>query len=144
VITRDFKPGDEAVVKEIHAQQNLGYPMIDLSSPLVVAKAVCEDGGQIVGAAAIKLEAETYLFIRPDAPAVVKWDAIRLLQRRIVKQAVALGLEQLVAYVPNSLRGFFRRLSTLGWIRQSEGWTPWCLFLSNHKERSNAVSSQPS
>jgi len=91
-----------------------------------VAKVVCEDQGRIVGATALKIEAETYLWVRPDASPAVKWDAIRLMQANIARQAFRLGIEQMVAYVPRCVERFFsKRLLRLGWNPSRDGWRAW-------------------
>lgn len=133
---RNYHPSDKPLIAEIHAEQQLDYRMIDLDNPWVVAASVCEEDGKIMGAAVLKMEAETYLFIRPNAPAAVKWDAVRLLQRHLLRQAIALGIEQLVAYVPSCVKQFAKRLTALGWTPQRDGWCPWS-FSVPHQDSKN-------
>lgn len=125
LIVRDYKPQDRIAIEAIHAAQDLDYRMLDLSSPLVVAKSVCEENGVVVGATVLKIEAETYLFLTPGAAPALKWDAVRLMQQHIIKQAIALGIDQLVAYVPACIKTFSKRLRKLGWACQRDGWVPW-------------------
>jgi hypothetical protein len=121
---RDYTDADREHISAIHAEQGLDYQMLDLNSPLVFAKSVCVENGQIIGATFLKVEAETYLVMKSDVAPALKWDAIRLMQLDIVKQAIKYGITQLVAYIPDCIR-FNKRLSMLGWKKQRDGWTPW-------------------
>lgn len=126
MIVRAYKDGDAEKIAAIHEAQGLDYHMIDLTSPLVVAKNICEDNGEVIAATALKIQAETYLWMSPHCDPRVKWDAIRLMQRDIVRQAMRLGLEQLVSYVPECVGKFFaKRMKSLKWNRPRDGWTPW-------------------
>ncbi|MDR5729445.1 MAG: hypothetical protein RB191_18685 [Terriglobia bacterium] len=122
--TRAITVGDRTAIAEIHRRMGLDYRMPDLDAPMVYAGTLCEENGKIVGATILKMQAETYLWISPEAGPTQKWDAIRLMQRDILRQAIGLGIEQLVAYVPNCVR-FSRRLLRLGWERQRDGWRAW-------------------
>lgn len=126
--TREFQDGDKERIEAIHQAGGLDYRMPDLDSKMVVAKAVCEDAGQMVGAIALKLQAETYIWLQPHASPRVKWDAIRLLQAEILRQAMRAGIEQLVAYVPDCIGKFFgKRMRSLKWTQARDGWQAWAL-----------------
>ena len=122
---RGYQAGDARSVYAIHAAMGLDYRMPNLDSPLVAAT-VCEDNGKLLAAGALKIEAEVYLWVDPCASPAAKWDAIRLIHMELVRRAVSLGLEQLVAYVPECVQKFFRkRLTMLRWAQARDGWKPW-------------------
>lgn len=104
----------------------LDYKLPDLTGKMISAKTVCEHDGQVVAASALKMQAEAYLWVAPDLNPALKWDAIRMMQREILKQAMKIGIEQLVAYVPDCLR-FGKRLKKLNWEQARAGWTAWVL-----------------
>jgi hypothetical protein len=123
---RGYSSEDKQGIAAIHAEMGLDYKMIDLESPLVQLKTVIEMDGEIVAAAAGKMEPEIYLWLRPGCSPAVKWDAIRMIHRELVRQAVKMGFEQLVCYVPDCVGKFFgKRMKMLRWERQRDGWRAW-------------------
>ena len=123
---RGFQKADQGKIAEIHAQMGLDYKMPDLTAKIVRVKAVAEHDGQVIAAAIGKIEPEIYLWMRPGVHPAMKWDAIRLLQQDLIRQAVKLGFEQLVCYVPSCIgRLFSKRLLRLGWSPSRDGWKPW-------------------
>lgn len=122
---RTYKDSDAERIGAIHEAMGLDYRMIDLSSPSVIGCEICEKDGQMVGAIALKQQAETYLWLDPAAQPAVKWLAIKMLQREIAKSALRIGIEQLVAYLPDCIGArFMKRVVTLGWEKPRDGWTP--------------------
>jgi hypothetical protein len=122
---REYQARDAQGVSAIHAAMGLDYRLPNLDSPLVAAT-VCEDNGKLLAAGALKIEAEVYLWVDPNASPAAKWDAVRLIHRELVRKAVSLGLEQLVAYVPECVQKFFcKRLRMLRWAQARDGWKPW-------------------
>ncbi len=127
---RPFKAEDQARIAEIHGEMGLDYLMPDLSSDLVKVCSVVEHDGEIVGAVAGKIQPEIYLWLAPGQHPAAKWDAIRLMQRDLIQQAVKLGFEQLVCYVPECVGKFFaKRMLRLHWNPIRDGWKPWCYEL---------------
>jgi hypothetical protein len=89
-------------------------------------KTIVEQDGEIIAAGALKVQAEAYLWVKPGANPAAKWDAIRLMQREVMQQALRMGLEHVVAYVPQCVGRFFaRRMKMLRWSQQRDGWAPW-------------------
>jgi hypothetical protein len=123
--TREMKKGDQDAIEMIHRKSGIDYQMPDLSGNLVTAVTICEHEDEIVGAIALKIQPETYLWIKPDLDPRLKWDAIRIMQKDILKQAVMLGYRELVAYPPDCVKKFFKRMITLGWRLPRDGWTTW-------------------
>lgn len=121
---RPYRKADAARIAEIHASMGLDYQFPDLQGKLVKVRAVCEHEGEIIVAAALKIEPETFLWVSQDAHPAAKWDAIRLIHRELVRQAIRLGFEQLVCYVPSCVR-FSKRLIRLGWNPCRDEWKPW-------------------
>lgn len=125
---RVMESRDVRGVEQMHEDMGLDYQMIDLES--VPAKAICEHDGKMVGAIALKLQAETYLWLEKSASPREKWDAIRMLQKEIVRQAVRIGIGQLVAYVPDCVGCLFaKRMKMLKWMQARDGWRAWTLEL---------------
>ena len=123
---REFRKGDQERIGAIHAGMGLDYRMPDLKGRLMRAKSVVEHDGRVIAAAALKIDPEAYLWVAPDAPPAVKWDAIRLLQRELARKAVRLGFERAVCYVPQCVGRFFaKRMLRLGWNPSRDGWKPW-------------------
>jgi hypothetical protein len=133
VRVRDYTPEDRKAITAIHKSQGLDYRMIDLTNPWVIVPSVCTtDDGEIIGAVVLKMEPEAYLFLRPDANPQIKWDAIRLMQRHTLPKLIAAKIDQIVAYVPDTVKSFAKRLSQLGWLPQRSGWTPWSYSVSSN------------
>ena len=129
--TRVLKPEDQPLIAVIHAEMGLDYKMPTLAAPMVKAVSVCEENGVIIGASALKFQAETYLWLKPGIAPAEKWDAIRMMMRDLVKQAISLGVEQMVAFVPDTIeKSFFKRLIKLGFVRQRDGWRAWSFEVS--------------
>ena len=128
MMVRPFKDSDQGEIAAIHAAMGLDYRMPDLNAKMVKVRSVVEDQGEIIAASALKMQAETFLWVKPKISPAAKWDAIRMLQIDVLRQAAKLGIEQLVAYVPDYVGIFFsKRLKMLKWCRSRDGWTAWSL-----------------
>lgn len=122
---RSYTDDDNPKVRAMHAAMGLDYRLPDLNSPMVPDCQVCEQDGRVVAVAALKLEAETYLWVDPNAAPAEKWLAIRMLMKVLARNALAMGIEQMVSYVPACLKSrFIKRMLTLGWEKPRDGWTP--------------------
>jgi hypothetical protein len=123
---RGIQDGDQRRIADIHAEMGLNYKMPRLDGPLLAGTVVIEHEGEVIAAGALKVEPETFLWVKQDISPIEKWDAIRLIQRDLVRQAVALGFEQMVAYVPDCVGKFFgKRLKMLRWAQARDGWRAW-------------------
>jgi hypothetical protein len=126
MLVRDARPQDIEQIAAIHAAMGMDYQMPNLESPLFLIQKVAEADGKIIAASALKLEAETYLWIAPELSAREKVDAMYGMQPQLIAEAWAKGLDNVVAWIPEDVeKKFRRRLETLGWQRDREGWHSW-------------------
>lgn len=123
---RDFNENDRAQIERIHAHMGMDYRLPDISSPLMVARKCVTVDEEIVAACALRIEAETMLWVRPDIDPRAKIVAIRALNHEILSAAWKMGLTSLVAWIPETVESKFRRrLNELGWKRDRSGWHSW-------------------
>lgn len=113
-------------VKAIHEASGFDYQMPDLTSPLfVVTLAAVDDSGKLLGAGALKLQAETYLWLDKNQSTRVRLEVVLSLGKALAAAAWRVGLDCMVAYLPPSLPKSFKRvLSFLGW-NAARSWEPW-------------------
>jgi hypothetical protein len=105
-----------------------------LGNPLFLTKLVLgrEEGGTgIAGAALLRLTAEAYLLLDPEAGSPrEKWQWMLGLHEATRRDALARGLEDVHAWLPPEIaKKFGKRLTRLGWVRDDE-WTPYCKRLT--------------
>ena len=132
---REYKESDLAQLKAIHASQGFDYAFPDLSNPLFVTKQVLTDSDEkIVGAAFLRLTAETYLLLDPKAGSRrERWHSLVTLHAATHRDAWQRGLEDVHAWLPPPIaKKFGRHLQRLGWIRD-DAWTPYCKKLDATK-----------
>ena len=125
---REYNESDLSQLKGIHASQGFDYPFPDLDNPLFVTKLVLTDGDEkILGAALLRLTAETYLLLDPKAgPPRERWQSLLTLHTATHRDAWQRGLEDVHAWLPPRIaKKFGRRLQRLGWIRD-DTYTPYC------------------
>lgn len=120
-------PGDFDAVRRLHEKSGFDYIMPDLASPLFVVKYAAKDPeGRVLGAAGLRVQAETYLWLDPDLPVRVRYRVVLQLSRVVTAEAWRVGLDCLAAWLPPSLPRSFRRLLVkLGWGRDRDGWDSW-------------------
>lgn len=130
---RTYQPEDKEAVERIHNHMEMDYKFPDLDSPLFHVKQCLEVDGEIAAACALRIEAETMLWVRPDLDPRSKAVAIWMLQKSILKEAWNAGLTCLVAWIPKTVeKKFRRRLLQLGWQRDREGWHSWSRQITEH------------
>jgi len=127
---RAYEESDLGALRAIHARQGFGYVFPDLANPLFLTKLVLgrEEGGKgIAGAALLRLTAEAYLLLDPEAGSPrEKWQWLLGLHEATRRDALARGLEDVHAWLPPAIaQKFGKRLTKLGWVRDDE-WTPYC------------------
>ena len=147
---REYSLGDLNELMRIHAAQNFPYAFPDLRNPLFVAKIVLTgaDGNEspgphsetcsspakerILGAALLRLTAEAYLLLDPEAGTPKqRWRSLLLLHEAARRNAWRSGLEDVHAWLPPRIaKQFGRRMVQLGWQRD-DGWTPYCKKLGD-------------
>ncbi len=139
---REYAEADLEALQRIHARQGFDYPFPDLRDPLFVSKLVIvgEDGdgetggGEgkgIAGAALLRLTAEAYLLLDPQAgSARERWDWLMALHGASEQDAWRRGLEDVHAWLPPQIaEKFGKRLTRLGWLRDDR-FTPYCKRLN--------------
>src|SRR5258708_37607275 len=108
---RAYEESDLEALRAIHARQGFGYAFPDLGDPLFLTKLVLgrEEGGKgIAGAALLRLTAEAYLLLDPDAGSPrEKWEYLMALHETTRRDAVVRGLEDVHAWLPAAIAGKF-------------------------------------
>jgi hypothetical protein len=140
VLVRAYEKCDLEDLQRIHAAQGFGYAFPDLSNPLFLTKLVLggdrqrgsgatgsETGQGIIGAALLRLTAEAYLLLDPQAGTPrERWESLLTVHTATEQEAKRRGLEDVHAWLPPEIaRKFGKRLTRLGWIRD-DTWTPYC------------------
>jgi hypothetical protein len=136
---REYTEGDLDALRAIHATQGFDYTLPDLSNPLFVTKLVLTreniaPGGAatpraetILGAALLRLTAEAYLLLDPQAGTPrERWQWLLALHAATERDAWQRGLEDVHAWLPPPItKKFGKRMERLGWVRD-DAWTPFC------------------
>jgi len=151
---RPYRDADLADLRRIHASQGFSYPFPDLANPLFMTKlvltgensgreVVAEEtsftaapagiesanfpAGRIFGAALLRLTAEAYLLLDPQAGTPrERWQWLLALHAATENDAIHRGLEDVHAWLPPQISAKFgKRLTRLGWLRD-DTWIPYC------------------
>ena len=144
---REYRESDLAALRAIHAAQGFHYPLPDLSNPLFVTKLILSEAEaneespgaktdppqqeKIIGAALLRLTAEAYLLLDPEAStARDRWQWLLQLHAAAERDAWQRGLEDVHAWLPPPIaQKFGKRITQLGWNRD-DTWTPYCKRLA--------------
>jgi hypothetical protein len=147
---REYTEHDLRALQAIHSAQGFEYTLPDLSNPLFVTKLVLADGldakgndageeirasnsqtGKILGAALLRLTAEAYLLLDPNAGTPrQRWQWLLALHAAAERDAWQRGLEDVHAWLPPPIaKRFGKRIERLGWLRD-DTWTPYCKRLA--------------
>ncbi len=146
MLVREYRKSDLAALRAIHASQGFAYPLPDLSNPLFVTKLILSDADKenesegeenaaaqekIIGAALLRLTAEAYLLLDPNAGTPRdRWQWLLQLHAATERDAWQRGLEDVHAWLPPPIaRKFGKRIAQLGWNRD-DSWTPYCKRLA--------------
>ena len=134
---RTFDDCDLQHLHRIHTAQGFQYQFPDLQNPLFLTKLVLVSDEQsreeaanaprIVGAALLRLTAEAYLLLDPQAGTPrQRWQWLLALHAATKQEAAQRGLEDVHAWLPPQIAvKFGKRLTRLGWLRD-DAWTPYC------------------
>jgi hypothetical protein len=139
MLIREYQESDLAALRAIHAAQGFDYKLPDLSNPLFVTKLVLTGENvapvgataardeTILGAALLRLTAEAYLLLDPQAGTPrERWQRLLALHAATERDAWQRGLEDVHAWLPPPItRKFGKRMERLGWVRD-DAWTPYC------------------
>lgn len=142
-VVRDYRPEDLPQIKAIHESVGLDYKMPEIGLPIFFIKKVIVLGDEVVAASVLRVEAETYLWLKRGdwADSEDKLLTLKLLQEEVLDAAWKLGVPNVVAWVPRHVERFFAKdMQTLGWSRDREGWISW----SRPTEPKNESSAVPS
>ncbi|MGB6959142.1 MAG: hypothetical protein WA829_07270 [Candidatus Acidiferrum sp.] len=144
---REYTEGDLAALRAIHAAQGFDYPLPNLRNPLFVTKLILSEAEgneeshpsakteqpqeKIIGAALLRLTAEAYLLLDPNAGTPrQRWQWLLQLHAATEHDAWQRGLEDVHAWLPPPIaRTFGKRIAHLGWNRD-DAWTPYCKRLA--------------
>jgi hypothetical protein len=143
---REYHETDLAALRAIHAAQGFGYPLPDLNNPLFVTKLILADedsappeenrqpergASEILGAALLRLTAEAYLLLDPNAGSPrERWQCLLALHAATERDAWRRGLEDVHAWLPPTIaKKFGKRIQRLSWVRD-DAWTPYCKKLA--------------
>jgi hypothetical protein len=123
--TRLLDDADIPTIVKFHESMGYDYRMPDLRHPLFVVKMVARQDDAIVAACALKIQAETYLWVDGNASLRTRVRAIIELSKAIYAEAYRIGLDCMVAYLPPGLPVAFRRvMQFIGWSADRQ-WEPW-------------------
>jgi len=134
MIVREYQERDLDALREIHAAQGFDYKLPDLSNPLFVTKLVLTDE-KILGAAFLRLTAEAYLLLDPQAGTPrERWQWLLALHAAAERDAWQRGLEDVHAWLPPPIaKKFGKRIARLGWLRD-DSWTPYSHKVTAHQQ----------
>jgi hypothetical protein len=146
MLIRDYHENDLESLRTIHAAQGFAYALPNLNNPLFLTKLILTEDrstnaisadtpkDKIVGAAFLRLTAEAYLLLDPQAgtPAQ-RWQWLLALHAAAERDAWRRGLEDVHAWLPPPIaKKFGKRITRLGWVRD-DAWTPYCKKLDAMK-----------
>jgi hypothetical protein len=105
-------------IKDIHRASGFDYQFPkDFSTPLFPLKRAVVDGGKAIACAALKVEAEAYLWMdHAQGTPEERLQALELLNSDLAEKARVIGFDQVhCALPPEIAERFGARLETLGW-----------------------------
>jgi hypothetical protein len=144
MLVREYRESDLASLRAIHTTQGFAYPLPDLNNPLFVTKLILSEADEksglnnveappekIIGAAFLRLTAEAYLLLDPQAGTPrQRWQWLLQLHAATERDAWQRGLEDVHAWLPPQIASKFgKRITQLGW-RRDDAWTPYCKRLA--------------
>jgi len=120
VLVRKAVPSDLPEMLRMYGEMGLDYDPPNLSSPLFLLKTVAENGrGRPEMAAALRVTAETFLFVNRNDPPAHAARMFMALHEETRKLAANLGLDDVHAWVPPELeQKFGYQLKRIGWKKQ--------------------------
>jgi hypothetical protein len=128
MILRAYRADDNEALGRIHKAMRMNYRMPDLASPEIEFVKVLEQDGKVIGAAACRVVAETYVWLDPKLHPRDKLIALRIGQENLIREAQYRGWKEYIAMIPRRIEKKFRkRLLALQWQQQRTGWKLWGL-----------------
>jgi hypothetical protein len=149
MMVREYTASDLDALRAIHAAQGFDYALPDLSNPLFVTKLIISESSntesgsgsgcasreppqeKIIGGALLRLTAEAYLLLDPNAGTPrQRWQWLLQLHAATERDAWQRGIEDVHAWLPPPIaQKFGKRITQLGWNRD-DAWTPYCKRLA--------------
>lgn len=126
--TVDLDAEDMEQLMAIHAESGFDYPFpTEFNTPLFPVKRVAMLGGTVIAAAALKVEAEAYLWMSHEVGTPEeRMDALEMLHRDLREKAGEIGFDQVhCALPPEIAERFSKRLEAMGWQLAR----PWPLYV---------------
>lgn len=125
----DISPLALETIQEVHRASGFDYQFPkDFATPLFPLRRVAtDDAGRFVAALALKVEAETYLWMdsRYGSPET-RWQAVQALNSDMIERARVIGFDQVHCVLPPEIaQSFGKRLEELGWVESR----PWPLYV---------------
>lgn len=116
----DISPLALECIKDVHRASGFDYQFPkDFSTPLFpVRRVATDDSGRFIAAFALKVEAETYLWMDSSyGSPETRWQAVQALNSDMVERARTIGFDQTHCVLPPEIaERFGKRLQELGWI----------------------------
>lgn len=113
----DITPLALSCIREIHRASGFDYQFPkDFSTPLFpVRRCVTDDSGRLIAAFALKVEAETYLWMDSEyGTPEARWEAIQALHADMVERARVIGFDQVHCVLPPEIaKRFGQRMEEL-------------------------------
>lgn len=122
---RDWKPEDMRALAEFHREMAVGYDLPASFGPLfAVRKALVDDSGRVIGMAAVKIVGEAMIWLDPGLSVRKNAKTVLMLHEECRKSALALGFDEVSAWIPERIaQCFSKMLEKLGWRRSR--WHSW-------------------
>ena len=125
----DIRGEDVGAIKRLHGESGFDYRFPpDFSTPLFPIRRMVKNGtGKPLAAAALKVEAEAYLWLDSTSGSPkMRWAALQMLHRDLAEKALHTGFDQVhCALPPEVAERFGKRLEDLGWQLAR----PWPLYV---------------
>lgn len=116
---RAYRPEDLETLKQLHGRLAHGYPVPDFDDPAFVVGVISERQQELQAAAFLRITAEAYLLMDPDAGTPEeRWQSLLQIHESVKGEANKIGLPDVNCWIPPDLENgkrFGRRLEKLGW-----------------------------
>ncbi len=124
-----FTEWDQARVKMLYDAMRLPFEMPNVDSPAFALKEILEDeNGKILGAGAVKIIGEAFLWVDPKINGIRRVKTVRALVAQAKMEGAKAGFEELSAWIPPQVEPEFgRALYKLGWTPSM--WRNWSVKL---------------
>ncbi len=124
-----FVEWDQERARALYNAMHMPYPMPDVGSPAFALKEILlGENGEVVGAGAVKIVGEAFLWIDPRLHPIRRAKSVRALASRAKQEGAKAGFEELTAWIPPRVEAEFgMALHKLGWSPSL--WRNWSIHL---------------